>query len=749
MIENPDDKIRSVPQSLKIVAVVQFLLLFFAGLSAIGFEITPARMIVGFIFLTFIPGYLILTLIEKRKLNTLLTVLYSVGLSLALLMFAGLLLNQFLPLIGISKPISFLPLFIVLNFIVLLLWVLNYRRRQSSLDSNMIRIAGFLSSPTLLLLSIPCISVLGIILQVYYGNNIVLLSVIVLISLVAILIGTGRFIPAKLYPLAIAVIAIALLLQYPNMSSYLTGADVNSEYYYSSLVLASSHWNPAISSNINGMLSIVMLSPIYSIILGINNALVYKVIYPLLFSLVPVGLFYVFRKLSNAKVAFLSAFFFISFYPFFTEFTALARQDIAELFLVLLVMLVFEAEMRPRVRYVFILVFLSALITSHYALSYIFLTFYLILSAALLFLLESSIFSHIWQRLHSRSPKEEQVSSHSLAKPRIINLAIILFYLVFTILYYTYVSNGIIISTIVNTGQHILNGTFTQFFNLSTRGYSVQIGLGGPTAVVSPWRDMNVILQDITEIFIVVGVLSLIWSRDRMKISDEYFVWAVMSLALIGAGIVLPYFATSLNMTRIYEISLMFLSLWGVSGGLILLERILKMFHVNVKYASFILLIILVAYFAFNTGFVYEVVGDVPSSDSLGLQQLKTSTGQLAVVFDGFYLWKTEVVGATWLSQYRYNTSEVFADAQSKDRILLSYGLIPPEDSYYLSNSTEIQPFSYIYLGHLNVVNGLFNSYSQSSGSVQTLNTSELSPALQKCDLVYSNGGCEIFYSTP
>ncbi len=733
---------------LKIVIFVQFLLLFLNGLNAIGFEITPARMIIGFIFLTFIPGYLILTLIEKRKLNAVETMLYSVGLSLALLMFTGVLLNQFLPLLGMSKPISFLPLFITLNLAVMLLWFLSFRRTSFNLKMNDLKISEFFSLPTLFLLLLPFISTLGVILQVYYGNNIVLLLVVVLISLVAILIGSGKFIPAKLYPLAIAVIAISLLLQYPNLSYYLTGSDINSEYYYSNLVISSSHWNPEISGNINGMLSIVMLSPIYSIILGINNALVYKIIYPLLFSLVPVGIFYVFRKLTNSKIAFLSAFFFISFYPFFTEFTALARQNIAELFLVLLVMLVVESEMKSRGRSVVILVFLGALITSHYGLSFIFLAFYLLLSALLLFFLESSIFTRIWQHFHLISTNWEKVRSPSSAKPRIISSVIILFFIFFAFTYYAYVSNGIILSTILNIGQRVWNGIFTQFFDLSSRGSVVQLGLGGSTLFASTWREINVILQYITEIFIVVGVFGLIKSRNRIKISNEYLIWTVMSLALIGGGIVLPYFATSLNMTRIYQISLIFLSLCCVSGGLILLERILKMFHINVKHASAILLIILVAYFAFNTGFVFEVTGDVPSSNSLGLQRLKTSTGQLAVAFNSFYLWKTDVLGATWLSQYRSNTSAVFADELNKERVLISYGLIPPEYSYYLTITKGIPPLSFIYLDHLNVVNKLFTTYDQ-YGALITFNTSDLSPVLQKCNLIYSNGGSEILYSVP
>ena len=739
-----------IPASLQIAAAIQFLMLGVAALDAIGYGVPVARQIVGFVFLTFIPGYLLLTILRWRRSITMITILYSVGLSIAFLMFVGVSMNALFPLIGVMKPISTLPLFATLSVITSFLWILSYKISEDGPDSGATNLTGILSLSTMILLLIPCLSVLGMVLVVSYGSNAVLLFLVVLISLVVVLIGTGRVIPVKLYPLAILVISIALLLQYPLVSRNLTGYDVNTEYYYSSLVIQRSYWDSTIPGNINAMASIVMLSPIYSILLSIDNVLVYKIIYPLLFSLVPLGLFYAYRKLSDDRVAFLSAFFFMSFYTFFTEMTGVARQQIAELFFALLILLAFEKDTSPIKRSVLAVVFVASLVLSHYGLSYVFMIFYLVLAFPLLLLLERPAFGRILQYFRRRQQSQAPpLGGDSFNNARIITGTLILLSLVMAFSWYTYVSGSTIIDAIANIGQHIWNSVFTEFFDIKTRGYSVQLVLGGAPATESLLREVNRILQYITQFFIVVGVIVLARSWDKMKGKTgrkDFYIWALTSMVLLVVSVALPFFASSLNMTRIYHIALFLLSLSCVSGGIFFLERLLNLFHFTTKFAIAVLLIILVANFAFNTGFAYEIAGDVPTSASLGFQRLEKSTGNVKVWFASFYIWDEEVTSAQWLSKYRLNTFEVLADVHRRERVLLSYGMIPPEDSWVLSNATEIPSSSYIYLGYLNVVDGLLTYYS-TARVLGVFNISDISSGLERCDIVYSDGGSTILIS--
>ena len=97
---------------------------------------------------------------------------------------------------------------------------------------------------------------------------------------------------------------------------------------------------------------------------------VFKIIYPLLFSLVPVGLYKIFKNQSEPKIAFLACFLFVSFYTFFIEMLSLAREMIAELFLIILLLLIFDKVINKRT-IILSIIFSIGLIISHYSLTYL------------------------------------------------------------------------------------------------------------------------------------------------------------------------------------------------------------------------------------------------------------------------------------------------------------------------------------------------------------------------------------------
>jgi uncharacterized membrane protein len=218
-------------------------------------------------------------------------------------------------------------------------------------------------------------------------------------------------------------------------------------------------------------------------------------------------------------------------------------------------------------------------------------------------------------------------------------------------------------------------------------------------------------------------------------------------MILLILGITLPYLASSLNMTRIYHITLFFLSLPCVLGGLAFLKRFLKVFRKSevTKTATALLLAILVFSFFFNTGLIYEITGDSPISASLGFQRLKESTGAVRVWFDSFIIYDEEVTSAQWLSTHRDNAWQVFADVPAIYRVLLSYGMIPLEMSHVLTNESEIPRETYIYLRRFNVVDGLIVHYINNTyGPISGFNISEVSSILNRSNVVYQNGASSI-----
>ena len=92
----------------------------------------------------------------------------------------------------------------------------------------------------------------------------------------------------------------------------------------------------------------MLLGPILSLTCGISVVWLFKVVYPLIFALVPVALYVVFRDQTNDKVAFLSAFLFVAVQEFFVALPVIARQEIGELFLVLIVLVLVDKQTKKK-----------------------------------------------------------------------------------------------------------------------------------------------------------------------------------------------------------------------------------------------------------------------------------------------------------------------------------------------------------------------------------------------------------------
>src|SRR3989344_7255904 len=86
------------------------------------------RAILAFIFIITIPGLLIMLCLKIRNIGFWEYLVYTVGLSIAFIMFAGLHANWTLPALGITdKPLSLTPILIEFNIIFLILGLFAYK----------------------------------------------------------------------------------------------------------------------------------------------------------------------------------------------------------------------------------------------------------------------------------------------------------------------------------------------------------------------------------------------------------------------------------------------------------------------------------------------------------------------------------------------------------------------------------------------------------------------------------------------
>lgn len=693
---------------LAAILSIQLVLWVVIGLDLMGLQIPILRQLIGFVYLAFIPGILILRALKLHNLSNIETLLYTVGLSIVTLMSVGLLMNVVCPLFGLFEPISMLPLTITISIVILMLCVLCYVRDKDFSNPSFIDVENTVAPPALFLCLIPFLTIFGTYLTNFYNNNIFLMFLIVVLALMVLLVAFDKFIPKNLYPLAIFIIAISLLFHRSLISMYLTGWDIQHEFYLSNLVITSSIWTPTIPFSTNAMLSIVILAPLFSNMCSMSPIWVFKIIYPLLFSLVPLGLYHVFRMQTNDKIAFLSCFFFMS--VFYIEMPTLARQQIAELFLVSLMLLMVNKNINRVKRTVLIIIFAFSLVVSHYGLAYIFMLSLIIVS--ILF------FLNVWHRNQSNMMKST------------ITPTFILLYITFAITWYMYVSSSSAFTTIVHIGDHIANSIFTDFLNTEAAQ-----GIAIITArEISPLHAMVKYFHLIFQFFIAVGIFTLRSKREEFKFEKEYVAISYILFVICICGIVVPFFASSLNTTRLYQMTLIFLAPFCVFGGTTVFEAMNKRVKIsrtdNSMASSLKILSVFFAIFLlFSTGFVFEIAKDYPESISLNN----------TIDYPHFNDW--EVFGAKWWYSVK-GRDRMYAD-EHRRLVLCSFewnqvGSFPPDADRMLRNS-------YIYLGTLNIVEGKVTCvYKEGVCNKKIhLNSSDVVGSRSR---IYDNAGAQIYY---
>lgn len=146
---------------IKLIITVQILILILIGLELNGIAVPLVNQLTGFIYLTFVPGFLLLRVLKIHRVGSVKSLLFAVGLSTSSIMFLGFFMNMFLPLFGISRPISTVPLTVVFCAYVVVLSILCYLRDRDFESHSMIDTSELFSPVFLFLALIPFLAIIG------------------------------------------------------------------------------------------------------------------------------------------------------------------------------------------------------------------------------------------------------------------------------------------------------------------------------------------------------------------------------------------------------------------------------------------------------------------------------------------------------------------------------------------------------------------------------------------------------------
>lgn len=679
------------------------------------FDIQGARQIIGFFYLTLIPGFIVLKLLRLDNLAKSETIVFSTGLSIAFMMLAGLLLNEFGPLLGLATPLASVPLSIVSSGFVLAGGVLVILREENNQQEQNWK---FRIAPSTIVLSVlPVLSVIGAIFVNTFENNQVLLFNIIAISLLFIIATFAKkLLPSSLYPFTIVVIAVSIILHSALISNYISpfASDVPLEYYIFKTIQSKGIWTVAnpffgdlVYGRLNSMLSVTILPIFYASIMNVDSAWVFKLIYPLILALIPLGLYTIWRTYFGEKSSFIAAFLLIAQSTFYTELLGLNRQIIGELFFVLLLFVMLKKELKPIAKLACFMIFSIALVTSHYGLAEIFLLF---------------IFSAVIFRL---------LTKHS-GRNITISMAVLFSVLMFS--WYLFTSGAAVFESFVTFSNYVY-GQLGDFLNPASRGKAVLLGLGADSAP-SVWNALSRAFAYITQVLIIVGFIGLITKRVKVRLERDYFALSLVALVFLALLILIPGLAETMNMSRFYHILLFFLAPLCSIGAIVAVRFVIR----KELLARLLLVLILVPYFLFQTGFMYEVTGS--DNWSVPLSSYRMDPLRL---YGHFGLMDSNMVfGARWLSEnVNLDDSTIYADDPSRYFVLPIYGLFFTSRIDQLSNVTMLQQNSAIYLSTLNTYDGLIFS----KGSVW--NSSYVFSRFGDLDKVYTNGGSEVYKFKP
>jgi len=656
-----------------LATLFQITLISLIGLSHLGFEIPIIRQIVGFICLFIIPGILMIGALKIKDLNILDYIVIIIGLGISSIMFIGFFVNFLLPFLGIEKPITVWPLITVHScFIGGLLILVVYKNKDCKLINMSLNFKEIFLPINLLFLFLPILAIAGAMVVTYYQINTLLLILIILIVCIPIILIFSRSNDIKgRYQIAIMAISLALMLHVIMVSHYPNRLNVDNEFYYQNLVVENGFWEVSLSHPTNTVMSIVIMAPVLFNVLGVDTMCIFKLIYPLIFSFVPLVLFRIFSIQLNSRAAFLSVLFFMFTFYFFMEAPLLKRQQIAILFFSLLILSMFTNKINLFQKTSLAIIFSISLVVSHYAISYICL-FIFVLSYILYILSKKLIESKVWMFLKSKFNFIENNKNYYDYMPTItiFSLTFLILYLIITLSWYMYTGSGAAFNNPVNLVNHIFM-SIGDFLDPSKKSSVIETALGGGFLTAPILRKIWLFFQYLTELFIVVGFINVVIKQKVL--SREYIFLSSSCFIFLLFCIIAPFMSFAMNMPRIFFVLLIILAPYCIVGGEVTWKKFIGLINnicnIAVKRKNHIkgfefekvfLVAVLIPYFLFNVGFIFEVGGytektrelvRIPSSESLSYGKVDT----------GYYS-KQEVTGALRVSQFLRDDRKIFAD---------------------------------------------------------------------------------------
>lgn len=739
----------------------------------------------AFIYILVTPGLFFLPLITPKKFPFALGITLGVAVSLFALMLLGLGLNTFLPLAGITAPLTTIPLLLAFDVFIFTLFIFNaVLRKPSAIEippSN--RPSRMIVAISLLL---PILAVLGAISLNDGGTDLFTMAALALIFvLTLVMVLYKNRLDGSVAPITLFMMALALLLMNSMRGWLVTGHDILLEYHVFAVTNDAHFWNMAAYRDpYNACLSITILPAYLQNLLHVDGGYIFKLLLQFMGALPVVMVYYLGKQyVSNVK-AFLVGLVYISFPSFMVDMSFLNRQGIAFLFFGAMIFTLLTTEyFTGRTRHAMLFLFGTGMVLSHYSTSYVAIGLLVggyIVSKILRFI----VGPHRPRRFFKKLPTAEMYQ-----RPILLTLPFVIGLIAIVVLWSTFVtktsdnmvttlkqiattvahpfnideSSGAAKYSLVqsqtqtpqqmfdqfverSTSQARTSSTESNLFPLSVVGSYPQFPVSEPLLPLTPagesiqstfhfglpdfFNGTKQAYAKAVQALLLLGLVGLGLGYGFKKnllenVPAEYIALSITGVGLMAGQTLLPGGAIDYGLFRLFQQNLTFLALPMALGLIGLIGLVAR----NRTAQMFISSGILLGFFLILSGFVPQITGGGRAALALN---------NSGFYYDAYYTHAQEILPVEWLA-LNDSQSLIQADHYFSTIKMLAYAKIAPLPGLL---AQTIQKNSYVYLNYNNV---------KSSDVIEFVNGDvfyyhfPIDFLGANKNLIYNDGGSEIY----
>jgi len=737
----------------------------------------------GWWLIVLYPTYLLSTTRVWTGVRGAERVLFSFGAVLLSLVLGGLLLDVILPHVGVARPLTLVPIVIMVDAIALAL--MCWRRQRGAITGFWLPAARSVRTPERRLLVLGACCVLLVVAGANRLNNgasdvVTLIGLAGVVATFSLLVWWRAAVRDTVVSIVVYLLGLSLLLSTSLRGWYITGHDIQREYTVFQLTKDHGLWNIAsFRDAYNACLSLTILPTEIWHLVQVDDVYIFKVFFQLMFATCPVIVYLLARRYWSKRVSILAVVYFVGFPTFFTDMPFLNRQEIAFVFLGLAYLALTRHQWSERRRRLIVVLCGLGMGLCHYSTIYVFIG-----TLGIAWILERVLSKLGGARRQDRRPKHAAKGAWSDATGTVTPVVIV------TLVALAYLWGGVITQTAAGV-KATVEEALPQVFGTSGGSYSVDASysllfragpspqqlldqyraqtlrdrkvddLGTylplsavgtvPTPLVAttslPLTGLGRVLSDAhlpvaalngvvrgaaatgEQVFIIVGLLVLGFAPGRRrKYGRDYYLLGVASVVIVVAMAVLPGLSVNYGLLRAFQQALFLVAPVLVSGSCILFRPFGRVWAGRIAGAVALVLL------ASTIGLMPQLLGGYPAQ-----LNLNNSGAYYAL----YYVHPQEIDALGWLGQQPGTLpTGVQADTTSDRYTFKNPGDITGSQLVTDSYPTLLRKSTWVVLGYSTVHTGV--SWFVYDGDltpykypVTLLNTSK--------DLVYDNGGTRIY----